>query len=119
MKKANKTGMVLTGLCAGAVNGLIGTGGGMVLIPLLTKLTDTKENEIFPSSVSIILPICVVSLFLSCDPKTVTFCDTLPYLLGSAAGGIICGFIGDQIPVKWLHIFLGIVMIWGGIRYLC
>lgn len=119
MKLSNKTGMILTGLSAGAVNGLIGTGGGMVLIPLLTKLTDTKDNEVFPSSVSIILPICVVSLFLSSGPETVTFADTLPYLLGSAAGGILCGIIGDKIPVKWLHIFLGFVMIWGGIRYLC
>ena len=60
-----KGSMLLAGLAAGAVNGLFGTGGGMILVPLLTGITDLEENEIFPSSVSIILPICFVSLFLS------------------------------------------------------
>ena len=31
----NLMGGILAGLCAGAVNGLFGAGGGMVLIPLL------------------------------------------------------------------------------------
>ena len=119
MKLSNKTGMILTGLSAGAVNGLFGTGGGMVLIPLLTKLTDTEDTQVFPCSVSIILPICLVSLFLSADPGTVTFADVLPYLMGSAVGGILCGKFGQRIPVSWLHRFLGAIMIWGGIQYLC
>lgn len=114
-----KGGMLLAGLAAGAVNGLLGTGGGMILVPLLTGITDLEENEIFPSSVSIILPICFVSLFLSKNVQNLTFLAILPYLLGSTAGGILCGFFGKKIPVTWLHRFLGILVIWGGIRYLC
>ena len=30
------------GICAGAVNGLFGAGGGMVLVPMLTLLTDME-----------------------------------------------------------------------------
>ena len=55
-------GSAAAGLAAGAVNGLFGAGGGMVLVPLLGWLTDLEEEEIFASSLSIILPICVVSL---------------------------------------------------------
>ena len=40
MKKRKLTGPILAGFGAGAVNGLFGIGGGMVLIPLLTLLTD-------------------------------------------------------------------------------
>jgi len=111
--------MILAGLAAGAVNGLLGTGGGMILVPLLTGITDLEENEIFPSSVSIILPICFVSLFLSKKVQELTYLTVLPYLLGSTAGGILCGFFGKKIPVTWLHRILGILVIWGGIRYLC
>lgn len=114
-----KGSMLLAGLAAGAVNGLFGTGGGMILVPLLTGITDLEENEIFPSSVSIILPICFVSLFLSQKVQELNFRTILPYLLGSTAGGILCGFFGKKIPVKWLHRILGILVIWGGIRYLC
>lgn len=119
MAHKKKCGMLLAGLAAGAVNGLFGTGGGMILVPLLTGITDLEENEIFPSSVSIILPICFISLFLSQKVSALTFRTILPYLMGSTFGGILCGFIGKKIPVKWLHRVLGVLVIWGGIRYLC
>lgn len=107
------------GCAAGAVNGLFGAGGGMVLVPLLTGLTELPEDEIFPSSVSIILPICLVSLTLSWPAEGIAWADVIPYLAGSAAGGIAAGLLGKRIPVKWLHRMLGILILWGGIRYLC
>ena len=119
MKQNTTFKMILAGICAGAVNGLFGTGGGMVLVPLLTALTDLEDEAIFPSSVSIILPICVISLFCSKNVDTLSFMSILPYLLGSAAGGILCGLLGKRIPTKWLHRILGILILWGGVRYLC
>ena len=111
--------LVLAGLGAGAVNGLFGAGGGMVLIPLLTLCTDMEERDIFPASVSIILPVCLVSICFSLQGNTLVFRSILPYLLGSVVGGIIAGFLGKKIPTKWLHKLLGLLIIWGGIRYLC
>lgn len=112
-------GITLAGIAAGAVNGLLGAGGGMVLVPLLTMLTDLKDEEIFPASVGIILPVCLVSLCLSITVKEVPWDLTALYLIGSAAGGILAGFLGKRIPTKWLHKALGILVIWGGVRYLC
>ena len=108
-------GGVAAGLAAGAVNGLFGAGGGMVLIPLLGLLTQMEEDEIFASSLSIILPICIVSL-LSTD--SIAWQEALPWLPGSALGGVLAGIWGKKIPVKWLHRGLGIFIIWGGLRYL-
>ena len=112
-------GILFAGICAGMVNGLFGAGGGMVLIPLLTIFTDLEDDAVFPSCVSIILPICVVSLFLSEFQPELTWKRLLPYLAGSALGGIAAGFWGSKIPTKWLHRILGIFILWGGIRYLC
>ena len=119
MKQNTTFKMILAGICAGAVNGLFGTGGGMVLVPLLTALTDLEDEAIFPSSVSIILPICVISLFCSKNVDTLSFMSILPYLLGSAAGGILCGLLGKRIPTKWLHRILGILILWGGVKQFC
>lgn len=112
-------GIALCGICAGAVNGLFGAGGGMVLVPLLTWLTDLEEQEIFPASVSIILPICIISLCLTFQPDVLSWGTVLPYLSGSAAGGILAGLLAKRIPTLWLHRILGGLIIWGGIRYLC
>ncbi len=91
----------------------------MVLVPLLTLFTDLEDKEIFPASVCIILPICIVSLLLSHGWDQILFRDLSPYLLGSLLGGILAGILGKRIPSLWLHRILGVLIIWGGIRYLC
>jgi len=112
-------GIILAGLCAGCVNGLFGAGGGMVLVPLLTLLTTLEDDEIFPASVSIILPICLVSLSLTWKAGAPDWSHALPYLFGSLAGGIAAGLWGKKIPTLWLHRLLGVLILWGGVRYLC
>ncbi len=116
MSFLKKYGLFLAGAGAGAVAGLFGAGGGMVLVPLLVALTSLEDAEVFGASVAIILPICVVSLVLS--PKLPTFSTALPYLLGSCVGGILSPYISRRIPTLWLHRALGILILWGGVRYL-
>lgn len=118
MRKSKKLGTAAAGAIAGAVNGLFGAGGGMVLVPLLTLLTDLQEDEIFPASVSIILPICFISLGFTAISSGIPWVDALPYLIGSAAGGILAGALGKKIPLIWLHRGLGLLILWGGVRYL-
>lgn len=117
MKQSIKTG--IAGAAAGVVNGLFGAGGGMVLVPLLTGLTDLEDREVFPASVSIILPICFVSLSVAAMDGGLPWAEALPYLIGSAAGGVLAGLLGKRIPTVWLHRALGVLILWGGYRYLC
>ena len=109
----------LAGFLAGGVTGLFGAGGGMVLVPLLSLLVRLSEEEIFPASIAIIAPICVVCLFMA-DPGSIpSWKEILPYLIGSCIGGVATGLFGDRIPTVWLHRILGAFILWGGIRYLC
>ena len=117
--RKTRIGMIATGLAAGAVNGIFGAAGGMVLVPALTLLTDLQDDEIFPASVSIILPVSIVSLCISIYNNGPDWPQTIPYLIGSVIGGIGAGILGKKIPTKWLHRILGILILWGGIRYLC
>lgn len=119
MNISKKWGTAIAGIGAGLVNGLFGAGGGMVLVPLLTSLTDTPDSEIFATSVSIILPICLVSLGFTLAHTAISWQSAIPYLFGSAVGGIAAGVFGKKIPTKWLHKLLGILILWGGARYLC
>ena len=113
-----KYGFLIAGAAAGAVNGLFGAGGGMIFVPLLSVLTDIREEDIFPTSVATILPICAVSLVFRIGNVPESFLMGLPYLLGSIPGGIAAAFTGRYIPVKWLHRLLGIMILWGGVRIL-
>lgn len=90
----------------------------MLLVPLLA-IAGFDEDDIFPSSVTIILPICLISLTFSAMAGPLPFSEAFGYLLGGAIGGLLAGITGNKIPVKWLHRLLGILILWGGIRYLC
>ena len=90
----------------------------MVLAPMLSEKADIEENERFPASVAIIMPICIVSLLLSAQWQQ-DYSRMLPYLIGSTVGGIAAGLLGKRIPTTWLHRILGVLILWGGIRYLC
>lgn len=112
-------GSAAAGALAGSVNGLLGAGGGMVLVPLLCAMTDLEDQEVFPASVSIILPVCIISLSVTLRADSVPWGKAVPYLIGSAVGGVAAGLCGRKLPVKWLHRFLGVLILWGGVRYLC
>ncbi len=112
-------GAGISGLSAGALNGLFGAGGGMVLVPLMGKLTDLNDQQLFPSSIVILFPICIISLLFADGWSEFHLYSALPYLCGSALGGLAAGLWGKHIPTLWLHRVLGILILWGGIRYLC
>ena len=65
--------MVVAGTCAGLVAGLFGAGGGLVLVPLLTLLTDTEDASVFSSSISIILPICLICIAVTAATIGISF----------------------------------------------
>ena len=119
MRKRNWWGMGLAGLGAGAVSGLFGAGGGMVLISLLRLCAGLKEDALFGSSLCIILPVCLVSLAITAMGTPIPWKQALPYLPGSALGGFLAGLWAKKIPAKWLHRALGLLILWGGWRYLC
>ena len=111
--------LIAAGGAAGAVNGLFGAGGGMALVPMLRGVVKLSEACVFPSSVTIILPICAISAAISFAGGPVDLSQALPYLLGSTVGGLLAGLLGKRIPVLWLRRVFGIIILWGGIRYLC
>lgn len=119
MKNKHYIGTGIAGAGAGAVNGLLGAGGGMVLIPLLTIFAKLNDDEVFPASVCIVLPMCAISFGLTFQNNLIPWSIAIPYLFGSVLGGILAGIWGKKIPTVWLHRILGIMILWGGVRYLC
>lgn len=117
--KRHNIGAAFSGLAAGTVNGLFGGGGGMLLIPGLKSFAAVEEQSLFPMSVSVMLPVSILTLALSSANQPLPWMDAWPYLLGSTIGGVLVGFFGKRIPTRWLHRILGAMMLWGGVRYLC
>lgn len=106
----------ICGACAGFVNGFFGAGGGMVLVPLLIYLGKVEDKKAFSSAVCIILPFCLVSLAVAAMHGNFPLADAVPYLIGGSIGGVIAGLTFQKIPARILHLILGILILFGGVR---
>lgn len=115
-QKEKRWGPWLCGAAAGIVNGLFGAGGGMVLIPMLRKLTDLEEKEVFACSVGVILPLSAVTLGMYFLQGGEIASQGLTYVIGGALGGIGAGILLKKVKAKWLHRVLGAFILYGGFR---
>ena len=108
----------LCGAAAGLVNGLFGAGGGMVLVPLLIGFGKLEDKKAFSSAISIILPMCLVSLAVYWQQGVFPGSGALPYLAGGLLGGLAGGLLFRRVTPRFLHRFFGLVILWGGLRLL-
>ncbi len=116
--KISKTKCAVSGAAAGFVNGLLGAGGGMVLVPLLIRWCGLEDKRAFATAISIILPLCFVSIFVYARKAPLPLADAWPYLLGGAAGGVLGGLLFKKMSANLLHKLLGAVILWGGVQLL-
>ena len=103
------------GALVGVINGLLGAGGGMLAVPLLSKFgLDAKKSH--ATSIAIILPLSVISVAAYLFRGDVKFADAGVYMIPGAVGAVIGAWLLGKIPDKWLRRLFGAFMIWAGIR---
>lgn len=105
-------------ILAGAANGCFGGGGGMVLLPLLTRWCRVEEKTAFATCVAVILPLSAVSAAVYLLRQGFELAAALPYLLGGLAGGLVGGRLFRCVSVEWLRGLFAAFLVYGGVRYL-
>lgn len=117
---SNKKGLYarLSGLAAGLVNGFFGAGGGLILVPMLKKSTDGREESAHATSIIIILPLCIVSTFFYSKGAGIKPSELLPFLIGGVASAPLGAFFLKKIPAGLLGRLFGGFMIFSAIRML-
>lgn len=117
-----KAKYAVSGALAGAVNGLFGGGGGMVLVPLLSGWCGMEGKRSFATCVAVILPLSAVSAAVYLLRQGFELAAALPYLLGGLAGGLAGGLVGGRlfrcVSVEWLRGLFAAFLVYGGVRYL-
>ena len=113
-----KKGLLLAagGFLIGAINGLLGAGGGMLAVPLLSKACGLERQEAHMNSVAVILPITLVSVGVYLFKGSVQLSDALRFVPSGLLGALLGTVALGKIPSKWLKLIFGGFMIWAGIR---
>ena len=84
----------------------------------MTKICALEDRKAFATAISIILPLCMVSLFVYQRQGDLDLSGALPYLAGGLLGGTLGGKLYQKIQVIWLHRLLGLLILYGGGRML-
>ena len=106
----------MTGALAGAANGFFGAGGGLFLVPLLTRWCGMEEKQAFATSVAVIFPLCALSAAVYYVRGGLPVSSSLGYLLGGAAGGVLAGKLFGRVKADWLRRAFGVLILYGGVR---
>ncbi len=106
----------VTGALAGIANGLFGSGGGLFLVPLLSRWCGIETKRAFATSVAVIFLLSPLSLAVFWWRGGTDFSAVWPYLVGGAAGGVLSGVLFQKVSVTWLRRLFGILLLYGGVR---
>ena len=106
----------IAGSAGGLVNGLFGGGGGMVLLPLLTKWSGLEARNAFATCVAVIFPMCIVSTAVYLFQVRPALSLVLPYLAGGLIGGWVGGKVFKKLSMVWLRRGFALLILYGGVR---
>lgn len=118
MKDKNKKRGILyypLGFGVGFLNGLLGSGGGMVAVPMLEGL-GVEPEACHATSIAIILPLTVASGLLYLGAGNFNLTDALVYLPGGLPGAVFGAWLLPKIGTKWLHRIFGVVILFAASR---
>lgn len=116
-KKRTRLPAVMGGLAAGLVNGLLGSGGGMIAVPTLER-SGVKANRAHATSVAIMLPLSAVSAVFYLWGGDVALSDALPYIPGGIIGALLGVLLLRKVRPKLLRRLFGAVAVYSGLRIL-
>lgn len=107
----------LSGFVAGILNGLLGAGGGMVIVPMLEK-SGLKPARAHATSIAVIVPLCILSAALYLINGSLSFKDALPFLPAGFIGAFAGAKLLSHIPDALLRRIFGLFMLYAAWRLL-
>ena len=117
--KENKK-YIFLGLICGLINGLCGSGGGIIFVVGSTLLFQANQKEAQASAIPAMLAFSILSAVVYLMKKTPLQTEILlPVVIGSAAGGIIGALVLNKLSNKILRYVFAVMIIFSGVRMLC
>lgn len=106
----------LTGIIAGFVNGLLGSGGGTIVVPSLEFFHKLDEYKSHATAIAVILPLSIISTIIYFFKGSLEWNSILIVGAGSIIGSAAGAFLLKKVSPGFLSKLFGIVMIVAAIR---
>lgn len=119
--EAKKRSMLfaLAGILSGIVNGLLGTGGGILTVLFLSKIyakdSSYSTKDIFAITLcsSVIMSMASLLFYLSSGYFSVS--DSALYMLAAVPGGVLGAILLEKLSSKTMKLIFALLVVWAGI----
>lgn len=106
----------IIGSFTGFINGLFGSGGGTLLVPILNNILNVEEHKSHATALSIIIFLTTASSAIYISKGTYDINATIQASIGSIIGGLIGAKLLSKVTGKFLRIAFGITMIIAAVK---
>ncbi len=113
MKKSGTFRLVLAGIISGFLNGLFGSGGGVVSVMLLRGVID-DENKVHATSTAVIFMMSIVSFTFYALRGNVSYGEVWGFLPAGIVGAIIGALFLKKISSDTLKRIFGALLVVSG-----
>lgn len=117
MRFFKRLAVPLTGIFCGAMNGLFGSGGGLVAVPCLEK-SGFEVKQAHASAIALTSVFSLISCVSYGFSGNLSISDAIKYVPGGLIGALIGAMIMRRIDPALLKRIFGLVMIYSGVRLL-
>lgn len=108
---------IMIGLGTGFLNGLFGSGGGMIAAPLFRK-NGLQQNKAQATAAAVILPLCIITACFYLFTKSIGLVNALPYIPGGIIGSVLGAKLLAKVPQILLRQIFALVIIYCALRML-
>ena len=111
--------LALLSLAAGLLNGLLGTGGGMILLFTLGALLPRERaKECFVISTVGVLVFSAISTLFYTRGGSISLALLPRFALPAATGGLVGAFLLNKVSVRLLRKIFAILLLYSGVKLL-
>ena len=120
--------LLLLGFSSGFLNGLLGSGGGILLVLLLSRLrshpfatdnkllplTDLSPRDFYANALSVMLPLSLLSAghYWRAGALSIQFFPR--FLLPAVFGGLAGGWMLDRLQLRWIKFLFAVLILISG-----
>lgn len=120
--KENKYGLktkillLVSGIVIGVVNGLLGGGGGMLVVPALVYFAKLPAKTAHATAILVILPVSIISAAVYLITGGLKFDLSLTTCAGVVAGGVLGALLLKKLDSKYIKLIFAMLMIVAGLK---
>ncbi len=108
--------LVLGGIFAGLVNGILGGGAGVVVVMLLLTVGKLRQNQAQATALLVVLPMTVLSSILYIINGSLPVVDTIVVCISSVVGGVVGALLLGKVDSRVVKGIFSVLLLAGGMQ---